>query len=101
MSEQIKDGGPAFPQSPLVQEEFDRGYAGPHWEHGMSLRDYFAAKVLQAVTIEAEGETVATASSEIGIDATDYDYRKHWPMLIAKRAYAYADAMLAAREVQS
>lgn len=76
--------------------QFTEGH-GPHrrvpdptggdsvWEcyaPGMTLRDYFAAKVMQALV----QETSVTAD----------DYFK----AIAKLAYGHADAMLAAREPQ-
>jgi len=67
---EIKTGGPAFP---LVRE----WAAGP-WEHeaGMTLRDYFAAKAI----------------NRIGKDTNYEDLAKH--------AYAIADAMLKAREME-
>lgn len=66
------DGGPAFPQ-PLYDEE---GYE-KNLIRGMSLRDYFAAKALQGITVNFDEAPV--------IDA-------------AQLAYDYADAMLAQRD---
>lgn len=63
-----KDGGPAFPA------EDDE-----NWFHGMSLRDYFAAKALPKCLEHAWGEEDCEVSAAIG-------------------AYAIADAMLAERE---
>jgi hypothetical protein len=51
-------------------------------ESGMSLRDYFAAKAMQAVIISTNGSS--------------YSYQQ--PEKSAQTAYVYADAMLAARE---
>ena len=67
MSE-INTGGPAFPPS------------NPGYAHGMTLRDYFAAKAMQG----------AIASSS---DKLDFG-----PDLGAAWAYQVADAMLAARD---
>jgi len=73
--EKINDGGPAFPiKGGLSDYSFD----------GISIRDYFAAKAMQGLIAQAGG--VALESSlRIG----------------AEYAYAMADEMLKAREVQS
>ena len=65
-----KTGGPAFPELGNVSCNSD-------WqsESGMTLRDYFAAKALQAIADPC-----------------------HSPELFANRAYEIADAMLRARE---
>jgi hypothetical protein len=79
MSEQIKDGGPAFPVSAMET----------HGTYGMTLRDYFAAKAFPAVLsayVEANGRC-------IGTDHVAYNCASH--------AYRMADAMLAAREAKS
>jgi len=67
MSEEKKDGGPAFPHQ-----------IGPDFAQnkGMSLRDYFAAKAMQALIPKA----------------SKMEYT-------AKVAYAWADAMLEVREM--
>ena len=70
-------GGPAFPMS-----GFDTRHGQPIqavYQHGMTLRDYFAAKAMQG----------AIASSS---DQLDFG-----PDLGAAWAYQVADAMLAAR----
>ncbi|EIN8656661.1 TPA: hypothetical protein MNC29_005110 [Citrobacter freundii] len=59
------NGGPAFPE-PVMDFSQHRG---------MTLRDYFAAKALQAIADPC-----------------------HSPELFANRAYEIADAMLRARE---
>ena len=66
------DGGPAFP-SIFTQP-------GVRAEDGMSLRDWFAGMALQG-TLGALGEN---------------DYLK--AAFVARAAYAYADAMLKARQ---
>jgi hypothetical protein len=69
------DGGPAFPR-------MGEGFGNPNYDTpGMSLRDYFAAHALPAL-IEQNGHI----SRVIVFDVS------------AKEAYAYADAMLQARQ---
>ena len=68
-------GGPAFPQTYQTCEE--------HMV-GMTLRDYFAAKAMQALIASPRG-------TPDGRDVTDQYY--------AKNAYIMADAMLKARLV--
>lgn len=66
----INTGGPAFPS------------AHPHGqEEGMTLRDYFAAKAMQARINDSKLSPM-------------YSFEDH-----ADRAYKMADAMLKAREV--
>jgi hypothetical protein len=72
-----KTGGPAFPVadpnmiSPMSAAEYEEA------AHGMTLRDYFAAKALGGLL----ADTAITAS----------------PELVAKVSYEYADAMLKER----
>lgn len=73
MSEQIKDGGPAFPADGIDSET---EFAWP--SQGMTLRDYFAAKAMQGFAADPNTEAVAKT--------------------VARFAYGWADAMLAARE---
>lgn len=75
MSE-IKDGGPAFP-IPLQEGQSYQGHAPCD---GMTLRDYFAAKAMQAII---------AANNFDGPDYADG---------IAVDSYEMADAMLRARE---
>jgi hypothetical protein len=73
------DGGPAFPvpEPPWARAIDDMRVCG------MSLRDYFAAKAMQAIIIKADdGSTCVT---EIG----------NW---LGEYAYEAADAMLEARK---
>ena len=72
MSNQINDGGPAFPNVPP-----DSQYS--KWDMGMTLRDYFAAAALQGLMADGGG--------------TSWDDD-------AKAAYRAADAMIKAREVK-
>lgn len=81
------NGGPAFPL-PAEQCVYDQnqgmigteGY-GRHAEFGMSLRDYFAGKSIQGMLA--------------ALDASGLNYSN--PTMMAQHAYAFADAMLAAR----
>ncbi len=70
-----KDNPPAFP---LLYGERDLGH-----NEGMLLRDYFAGHVLPSVAVLCRSDSGAH---------TDY------PAYCAKRAYEFADAMLAARQ---
>lgn len=71
-------GGPAFPNVPSdIQYET--------WDEGMTLRDYFAAKVLNGL--------VAAVASNGGVGA-NYPAET---VNLAKCAYVVADAMLKAR----
>lgn len=72
-----KDGGPAFPLQ-SIGPEFQHGYSG------MTLRDYFAAKAMQAFL-----------SGHIA----HHGHESHWPYdQMVYEAYAVADAMLKQRE---
>jgi hypothetical protein len=66
-------GGPAFPS----HHDDDIGYPAK----GMTLRDYFAAKAMQALII-ANGPTPNGG----------------WPTYAERTAYTIADAMLKAKE---
>lgn len=72
------DGGPAFPGG--VNSVYTDIDPGQPTQAGMTLRDYFAAKVL-ATLVDAFPSAAANC--------------------IASRAYEYADAMLAARAALS
>ena len=73
-------GGPAFPHvADLVQHSPNGGITTqPITSGGMTLRDYFAAKALEAQ----------------GFTTKPYDTTTE----VAKKCYAMADAMLKARE---
>ncbi len=83
MNNEIKDGGPAFPLDPEISKAF---FDTPGVYQGMSLRDYFAAKVLAAV-ITKEGP-VRGQVDEMLDSMVDGD---------CQRAYKYADSMLRVR----
>ena len=68
-------GGPAFP-IPLNPGQSYQGHAPCD---GMTLRDYFAAKVIQGICASGPGNSWTNAR-------------------LAKEAYAMADAMLEVRE---
>ena len=76
------DGGPAFPRN---------GQSHLDTKDGMSLRDWFAGQALVADAMWKQG--------------SEYEYNRffgeqsgvHMEELAARRAYAVADAMLAAR----
>ncbi len=66
-------GGPAFPYSG-IHYEGDRGIIVD--SHGMTIRDYFAAKAMQGMLRLHEG---------------------HHPQIGAEQSYVWADEMLKAR----
>jgi hypothetical protein len=68
-------GGPAFPGT-----QYANGIQPSGFSEGMTLRDYFAAKVMQGIC--ASGPTHEWSNSRL-----------------AAEAYDLADAMLKAREV--
>jgi hypothetical protein len=68
MNQTKETGGPAFPTKRLIERDMD----------GMTMRDYFAAKAMQA-------------DMEDGIHEADF-------LEYACRAYKMADAMLEARK---
>ena len=70
-----KTGGPAFPQSGVCTPEINSWDSEAIGGRGLTVRDYFAAKALQAIADPC-----------------------HSPELFANRAYEIADAMLRARE---
>ena len=74
-------GGPAFPY--VCDADFDYGT-------GMTLRDYFAAKAMQAIL---RGYDAVSSFEDEEVNDPE-----GMPKLIAKDAYIMADAMLKARE---
>ena len=63
---------------------------------GLTIRDYFAGQVIASDDLDFN-QTVAEAAKFIGVQASEYKYDKHYPMVRAKIAYLFADAMLAER----
>ncbi len=90
----INDGGPAFPAKVSVNRE--SGELQPHQfgnddfcTVGLSLRDYFAAKAMQARLSDYEScKSLIVDSTKHGISMAEN---------VAMQAYDMADAMLAAR----
>ena len=75
---------PAFPHHIVC----DKGFSEPIAEQGMTLRDYFAAKAMQATLSNIEWmKTLAKSNDNLG-----------GSLLVAVSAYEVADAMLRARE---
>ena len=84
----INTGGPAFPQNTKIVaaagQELHQGFMG-----GISIRDYFAAKAMEA-WIESTTKTY-NHNGESHVDIVNVEQ-------IARNAYAQADAMLKARD---
>jgi hypothetical protein len=78
-------GGPAFPAF-----EHHAGYGQMLAVGGMTLRDYFAAKAMQAIVLDHVEQRYW--GTEYGID--------EMLTFTAERAYQQADAMLKAREAK-
>ena len=76
-----KTGGPAFPFGQISEMTGQpiNGFYAP----GMTLRDYFAAKAMQAMI------------EKLSVDI--HTYGDEWPTFAAQSAYQYADAMLKER----
>ena len=62
----------------------------------LPLRDALAVSFFAAINAEGAG-TIAQAAKELGIEVKEYDCDKYWPVLVARRCYAQADAFLAVR----
>lgn len=80
------DGGPAFPH---LRRFVTANTYEPISEGGMTLRDFFAAKAMPQTMIEFENDW--------DVHAYEQDTFLQWA---AQRAYAMADAMLAARNAK-
>jgi hypothetical protein len=76
-------GGPAFPDGST--NEWGNAYNG-----GMTLRDYFAAKAMQEMVGQYDFTFFEDDKREKEGDT--------FALVVAKNAYAMADAMLKARE---
>ena len=79
MSAPINDGGSAFPSPP---SQHSNGFYSTG--EGMTLRDYFAAAALQGIISDASVLASLKKDGE----------------LISRSAYAFADAMLKAKEAK-
>lgn len=91
-NEKKNDGGPAFPVT--IQHVTDTGI-WPEAIHGMTLRDYFAAKAMQAQIQTRHKSLVHLVRNALGMP---FETLSATNESAAKCAYAYADAMLKARE---
>ena len=80
------DGGPAFPIATDGSEDVA--------EFGMSLRDYFAAKQMQAYRVATLTDKLARHSLTLEAERRDVPYID----AMATLAYEDADALLRARE---
>jgi hypothetical protein len=85
----VKDGGPAFPGG-LSEKD------GAAIQGGMSLRDYFAAKAMQAEMITTFSDATPQSADAFikGCLRDGHTAEEH----LASNAYKVADAMLKARE---
>lgn len=82
------DGGAAFP---CQQGECSDGTWNQTYDPGMTLRDFFAAKALQAYLSHPQNIAgVVRAGQKRDMSPQDF---------VAIAAYEYADAMLKARQV--
>jgi hypothetical protein len=79
-------GGPAFPRPYSQHEDSSLNLESFEQQDGMTLRDYFAAKALPAIVANSDEYDQYIGSEE--------DLCKN----CAAAAYAFADAMLWARE---
>jgi hypothetical protein len=86
MSTPIKDGGPAFPL-PMFTRQADGMPMSPqeYGLGGMTLRDWFAGQAL---------------AGAVGFSPSNPFRKYDQPEDVAAACYRFADAMLAAREVQ-
>ena len=78
MNKETNTGGNAFPCDPFIASKPGNEASAKRIAEGMSLRDYFAAKAMQAYLS--------------GNDRDEFGYGQ-W----AKASYAMADAMIRAR----
>lgn len=86
-----KDGGPAFPR--VQTDILSKGHHDTYSVGGMSLRDWFAGQALAGLTQGASGSIF----SMDGLMALAEEQKCSPNAVVADAAYAFADAMLAAR----
>ncbi len=97
MSEEPKDGGPAFPHGPIPT---GRGNESVTY-HGMSMRDWFAGQAPEAPHWwMPDGCPTPPPGWKEGDGPSAWnDACNRWAMMrLASWRYAYADAMLEARK---
>lgn len=92
MAGKINDGGAAFP-CPATAFATPSGMSGSPGVPGMSLRDYFASRAMESLILKTE--FARHEPTMIGNDPFAQDR-----FALSVSAYAYADAMLAAREAK-
>lgn len=105
----INDGGPAFPQ-PLAFNDGQAHVAGEYFAdcNGMTLRDWFAGKALQGelasdAEYSVEWRNDADEVRLLGYGSTPASDGTNWRRVaghterLARACFAYADAMIAAR----
>lgn len=83
MSEAPKDGGAAFPSPGIAIDFATQDQQGAY--AGMTLRDYFAAKAMAAITDRSYIDDIQPGRATAALEC------------VANIAYAIADAMLKAR----
>lgn len=63
--------------------------------YGLTKRELFAAKAMAAIAVDSYDYSVDYVKKVLGADvSTPYDPEFHWPKFVAKRAVAYADALI-------
>lgn len=90
MSDDINNGGQAFPSHPILYSSADQ-----HEAQGMSLRDWFAGQA--PVTMQDAALACGWADLRDGSTCSDSNRATIWAVMSMLR-YEYADAMLAARK---
>lgn len=67
--------------------------------NNLTLRDWLAGQAMPVLITDEDTAfmTIRDAATYIGVKEEDYNYRTHWPRIVAKLSYEYADAMIAAR----
>lgn len=93
----MNDGGPAFPVSTRVDGDGSYGHpdSSNTWQFsGMTLRDYFAAKAMQAIvsTITCESDYLRLRKLA---ELHSLDSVSDW---ISRESYKQADSMLKVRD---
>ncbi|MCP2134550.1 hypothetical protein J2S28_001602 [Rhizobium sp. SLBN-94] len=89
----IDDGGPAF-SGGLFEPQHGGSNDREPWNHGMSLRDWFAGQFLAGAATSNEPLAFRGNPSQDEVDAA---LRSHWDD-VSRAAFIAADAMIAARK---
>lgn len=89
---------PDQPAFPLTNDKGAVAYlpdGEPVSAQGLMLKAHLAGEAMKSLILECGGNgSVEDAAKELGITWQEYDYRKHWPKLVAKRAVVFADALI-------